>query len=403
MLALGGSAALRQLNSPGKSGSVFFLSDDERFLVKTMRKSEARVLLGMLPGYYAHVTAHPHTLITRFFGVHRITPAHGRAVRFVVMANIFVTDLQIHRRFDIKGSTEGRSVGEEARRKAEGDPSVIFKDLDVDFRLQLEPAAHDLLMQQLKADADLLRECGVMDYSLLLGIHYPSRGALQRASLDAAPSTDNAAAFTDALPSYRPTSESDTDAGEANRVMLARNFSGGGDPFAAAAASAVAGQQQQQRWQGDDSALLPPGAGLVPGGWPAAPPGGADRARNFDVHSNAAEVEEKLARIVERMEAMGFSEQRQRDIAELARLKILGGKLKKRSAARKEPAAAVLTAMQQARQESLGANAPGLASGDGGAGTGAAVAAAATGDGAAGAPALAPWTPPAGPGMASAR
>jgi hypothetical protein len=43
------------------------------------------------------------------------------------MANIFVTDLQIHRRFDIKGSTEGRTVGEEARRAAEGDPTVIFK------------------------------------------------------------------------------------------------------------------------------------------------------------------------------------------------------------------------------------------------------------------------------------
>jgi hypothetical protein len=48
-------------------------------------------------------------------------------VRFVVMANIFVTDLQIHRRFDIKGSTEGRTVGEAARRRAEADPSVIFK------------------------------------------------------------------------------------------------------------------------------------------------------------------------------------------------------------------------------------------------------------------------------------
>lgn len=55
-------------------------ADDERFLVKTMRKSEARVLLGMLPAYYAHVQRHPHTLITRFFGVHRVTPAHGRAV-----------------------------------------------------------------------------------------------------------------------------------------------------------------------------------------------------------------------------------------------------------------------------------------------------------------------------------
>jgi len=40
-----------------------------------------------------------------------------RQVRFVVMANIFVTDLQIHRRYDIKGSTEGRTVGPEARSK----------------------------------------------------------------------------------------------------------------------------------------------------------------------------------------------------------------------------------------------------------------------------------------------
>ncbi len=51
--------------------------------MKTMRKSEAEVLLGMLPGYYGHVERHPHTLITRFFGVHRITPAHGRAVRWL--------------------------------------------------------------------------------------------------------------------------------------------------------------------------------------------------------------------------------------------------------------------------------------------------------------------------------
>jgi hypothetical protein len=56
--------------------------DDERFLVKTMRKGEAHVLLDMLPAYYEHVQRHPHTLLTRFFGVHRITPAHGRAVRW---------------------------------------------------------------------------------------------------------------------------------------------------------------------------------------------------------------------------------------------------------------------------------------------------------------------------------
>jgi hypothetical protein len=44
-----GSHALRQLSSPGKSGCLFFLSDDQRLLVKSMRKSEIHVLMDMLP------------------------------------------------------------------------------------------------------------------------------------------------------------------------------------------------------------------------------------------------------------------------------------------------------------------------------------------------------------------
>ncbi len=49
MLSIAGSSALRQLNSPGKSGCMFFLSDDQKFLVKTMRKSEIHTLIAMLP------------------------------------------------------------------------------------------------------------------------------------------------------------------------------------------------------------------------------------------------------------------------------------------------------------------------------------------------------------------
>lgn len=33
-------------------------------------------------------------------------------VRFIVMGNMFRTELQIHRRYDLKGSTAGRTVGE---------------------------------------------------------------------------------------------------------------------------------------------------------------------------------------------------------------------------------------------------------------------------------------------------
>ena len=72
LLSLTGSRALRELPSPGKSGSVFYLSDDERFLVKTVSREEARLLLTRIPAYYRHCAAHPGTLLTRFCGVHRV-------------------------------------------------------------------------------------------------------------------------------------------------------------------------------------------------------------------------------------------------------------------------------------------------------------------------------------------
>ncbi|WIA13706.1 hypothetical protein OEZ85_007259 [Tetradesmus obliquus] len=485
MLSLAGAQALRQLNSPGKSGSMFLLSEDERFLVKTMRKSEMSVLLGMLEAYSEHMERHPNSLITRFFGLHKVTPAHGRSVRFVVMANIFVTDLQIHRRYDIKGSTDGRTVGPEGRNKAaDGDPNIIFKDLDVDMRIVLEQAQHEALLQQLAADSDLLKRVGVMDYSLLLGVHYPARN-YTRMSLEPvhSQSLDGLAPQASPLPggagaSTVPGSGLTSAQGS---FLLAEPYSssaagaaavaGGAGVGGAAGASTrhltvsdddvqqppqllrLAAQQQaqtyaQQQMQQQEASnatgggaevpgglaggggrsgrssyeqvpyapvqfpigrtstsedvqmppvaaaafTLPPGIGAgstggsaFAGGFPAGGFGsaagtaggagsaagshhGGDRssmlaggasagaagARNWELWSGAAEQEELLGKVVERMKEMGFSEQRMKDVAELARLKILGGKLKK-SAARKEPPSAVLQAMQQQRQEAEGA------------------------------------------------
>ena len=52
-----------------------------------------------------------------------------------------------------------------------------LQDLDVDFRLQLKHVYHDQLMRQIQADAALLERMHVMDYSLLLGIHYVEWGS----------------------------------------------------------------------------------------------------------------------------------------------------------------------------------------------------------------------------------
>lgn len=43
MMSICGNDALRELSSPGKSGSVFFLSQDDHFMIKTLRKSEVKV------------------------------------------------------------------------------------------------------------------------------------------------------------------------------------------------------------------------------------------------------------------------------------------------------------------------------------------------------------------------
>ncbi|WIA17496.1 hypothetical protein OEZ85_014334 [Tetradesmus obliquus] len=167
--------ALAQLAPPAAAGSgsrpgaLFFISRDERFLLKSVTRGEARKLLSLLPGYTQHMARYPSSLLSRFYGLHRIACTGGRKVRFVVMQNLFCSELAIHRRYDLKGSTMGRSVGEEA---AEADMTTTLKDLDLHncFKLEEGPAAR--LSVQLEADTAFLAGAGLMDYSLLLGVHY---------------------------------------------------------------------------------------------------------------------------------------------------------------------------------------------------------------------------------------
>lgn len=43
---------LRELSNPGASGSVFYLTTDDNFIIKTVQHKEAEFLLKLLPGYY---------------------------------------------------------------------------------------------------------------------------------------------------------------------------------------------------------------------------------------------------------------------------------------------------------------------------------------------------------------
>ncbi|KAL1824841.1 hypothetical protein DCAR_0312941 [Daucus carota subsp. sativus] len=80
----------------------------------------------MLPSYYDNVKEHENTLLTKFFGVYKIEWKAGRKIRFVVMGNMSCTELRIHRRYDLKGSCQGRLTNKVDIRK-----KTTFKDLDL--------------------------------------------------------------------------------------------------------------------------------------------------------------------------------------------------------------------------------------------------------------------------------
>eukprot|EP01117_Protostelium_nocturnum_P012457 TRINITY_DN4597_c0_g1_i3.p1 TRINITY_DN4597_c0_g1~~TRINITY_DN4597_c0_g1_i3.p1 ORF type:complete len:819 (+),score=308.58 TRINITY_DN4597_c0_g1_i3:128-2584(+) len=166
-----GSNALRELPTPGKSGSLFFFSSDMKYIVKTIPKRESKLLRFLLPKYYKHVMENTHTLLPRFFGLHRVKPHRGSHIRIVIMGNVFATNKKIHEKYDLKGSTFGRAVTE--AEKASG-KSVTYKDVDwraKEMKIELAPELAVLFKEQLERDCEFLREMGIMDYSLLIGIH----------------------------------------------------------------------------------------------------------------------------------------------------------------------------------------------------------------------------------------
>lgn len=171
--SLGGAYEYIEFASNSKSGSFFFYSHDGKFMIKTQSKAESKFLRRILAHYHAYVSAQPHTYITRFYGMHRIKMPHmRRAVHFVVMQSVFYGDKDVHTMYDLKGSTVGRAAS--AKERARGHSRCVFKDLDLMAHhdvIALGPGRREAFLLQIAEDAAFLERMGIMDYSLLLGIH----------------------------------------------------------------------------------------------------------------------------------------------------------------------------------------------------------------------------------------
>ena len=106
--------------------------------------------------------------------MHRVKPHKKQQRHFLIMSSVFYTDKYIHAVFDLKGSTQGRAAT--AKEIRSGNP--VYKDNDFTsqhIQLRLSAFKAQQVQEQLARDVEFLRQLSIMDYSLLLGIHYRDR------------------------------------------------------------------------------------------------------------------------------------------------------------------------------------------------------------------------------------
>jgi len=172
---------MRELSNPGASGSIFYLTKDDEFILKTVSAKEAEFLQKLLPGYYMNLQQNPKTTLPKFFGMF-CYQCNQKNIRLVVMNNLLPSSIRMHLKFDLKGSSYKRQASKHEKEKK----SPTFKDLDflelLPEGLLLEPDTYTALVSTMRRDCRVLESFKIMDYSLLVGIHNIDHAAKEKES-----------------------------------------------------------------------------------------------------------------------------------------------------------------------------------------------------------------------------
>ncbi|KAL7537244.1 hypothetical protein ACHAXR_007691 [Thalassiosira sp. AJA248-18] len=137
-------------------------------MIKTLTFTESKFLREILPYYYKHLTRYPSTFLSHFYGMYRVAMpnANNQRLHFIIMRSVFHTEKKIDKVWDLKGSTAGRRANE-----GDGvgkDLNILEEGRKLRFR---DSKARGKFLEQLARDATFLARLGIMDYSLLLGLH----------------------------------------------------------------------------------------------------------------------------------------------------------------------------------------------------------------------------------------
>ncbi|CAH0587933.1 unnamed protein product [Chrysodeixis includens] len=179
-------------DSSGKSGAKFYQSYDRLFILKTLTSEEVERMHSFLKHYHPYIVErHGKTLLPQYLGMYRLT-VDGIEHYLVATRNVFSNHLNIHKKYDLKGSTVDREASEKELEKE----LPTLKDNDFikqGVRIDIGDAAKEKLLETLTADVEFLTKLHLMDYSLLLGMHECGRGEAEAeaARADAELDSDN--------------------------------------------------------------------------------------------------------------------------------------------------------------------------------------------------------------------
>ena len=156
--------------SQGKSGSFFISTDDNKYMIKSLKSDEIDLIRnGFLKKYIGHIQdTKNQSLLCRLYGMFNITLAQNDEILIIVMRNV-IGDLKDNTviKFDLKGSTY--------KRKEDFDVNDInnkvMKDLnfnEIEQNIMISKQRIDHLRNIISLDSKFLSESELMDYSLFL-------------------------------------------------------------------------------------------------------------------------------------------------------------------------------------------------------------------------------------------
>ena len=155
--------------SQGKSGSFFISTDDNQYMIKTLRVDEFDLIRKtFLNEYVNYITNNPNSLLCRIYGMYNIILSQGQEILIIVMRNVIGEFKDnVMAKYDLKGSTQNRI--EEFDMEKTNDTTM--KDLnfnEFEKGIIISNENINIFRKLIKVDSIFLARMELMDYSLFL-------------------------------------------------------------------------------------------------------------------------------------------------------------------------------------------------------------------------------------------